>query len=85
MPHAIRIDLTRPIADVLKDARKRAAAKGGSVTGDDAAGAFSGATPLGAIEGTYRVSGRTVELEITQKPMILGLALIEQKLREFFA
>jgi hypothetical protein len=85
MPHSIRIDLSRPVADVLQDARRRAAAKGGAITGDDAAGAFSGATPIGSIEGTYRVSGRTVELEITQKPMILGMALIEQKLREFFA
>ena len=84
MANLILIPITRSVDALLKDARERAERAGGSVTGDTTAGKFQGATPLGPVSGSYRIQGDHVELTILQKPFLVGLNLIEDKLREYF-
>lgn len=59
--------------------------EGGQFTGDTVAGRFSGASPLGAIEGRYTVQGESIRITITSKPMFVPCVAIEAKIRKYFA
>jgi hypothetical protein len=56
---------------------------GGNFTGDTEEGRYSVWTPIGSISGNYSVSGQTIHIDVTDKPMILSCSLIEKKLNEF--
>jgi len=55
---------------------------GGEFSGDTASGFYSVPTPLGSIEGSYAVSGQTIQIDVLEKPVILTCGLIEKKLRQ---
>lgn len=57
----------------------------GVCEGDHDAGQFRGQTPIGAIEGSYRAEpgGNELVVEITKKPMLVPLSLIENEARKF--
>jgi len=55
---------------------------GGSVEGDKNAGTIRVSSPLGAVEGTYEVGGKTIRIELTRKPFLVPASKIEELLRQ---
>ncbi len=50
---------------------------GGSVSGDETKGTFSVPTPIGAIAGTYAISGQECTIHITQRSFFLPCKTIK--------
>ena len=67
-------------ASLLQHAKSAAVEAGATLTGDTNSGNFSGK----GIEGYYVVSGNTVHVTITKKPIALLDPVIESQLRNFF-
>ncbi|GHO49121.1 hypothetical protein [Ktedonospora formicarum] len=61
-------------------AKHAADAAGATLRGDEKSGTFSGK----GVEGRYDVSGQTVHVTITKKPVIVSDSAVESRLREFF-
>lgn len=55
---------------------------GGEFSGDSVTGFFSVPTPIGSIEGSYSVSGQTIQIDVLEKPILLTCSLIEMKLND---
>ncbi|HLX63987.1 MAG TPA: hypothetical protein VKX17_22130 [Planctomycetota bacterium] len=58
---------------------------GGSLIGDEKSGAFTGQTPMGAVEGNYSAAGNTVTITITKKPFMVPLSMIQTQIKKAFA
>ena len=70
----------------LERVEKTITSKGGSFTGDTTQGQFSGVTPVGNVKGKYTVNAnKDIEITITDKPFIAPMAIIENKIRDYFA
>ena len=54
---------------------------GGELDGDAQAGFYSVPTPVGTIEGSYAVSGQSIQIDVLEKPIYLSCALIEKTLK----
>jgi hypothetical protein len=75
-------DLTATLVRV----EKTITSKGGSFSGDTTQGQFSGVTPVGNVKGKYTVNAnKDIEITITDKPFIAPMAIIENKIRDYFA
>lgn len=59
--------------------------QGGTFSGNDTAGKFSGSTPIGAVDGDYLVDAGVIRITITNKPMMAPCGAIEAKIRGYFA
>ena len=66
---------------VLARAQGLIVAEGGSFSGDAHAGKFSGASPVGPVEGRYTVQGASIRITITNKPMLAPCGAIEARIR----
>ncbi|WNG17137.1 hypothetical protein [Cystobacter fuscus] len=51
---------------------------GGSFSGNDSSGNYTVPTPLGKIAGSYDITGQTASLNITQKPLLLSMDMIQK-------
>jgi hypothetical protein len=70
----------------LERVEKTITSKGGSFTGNTTQGQFSGVTPVGNVKGKYTVNAnKDIEITITDKPFIAPMAIIENKIRDYFA
>lgn len=75
---------------IIKDPEKRfaqglAAAKdfGVTVEGDVTGGTVSGKSPLGVVKAAYRALGNgQYQIEVLEKPFLVPMSMIEQKVRE---
>ena len=68
-------DLVRRVDEAIEKA-------GGELSGDSSEGAYYIPTPIGPITGTYTVTGQTIQIEVTQKPVILTCNMIGGKLND---
>ena len=59
--------------------------EGGQFAGDATGGRFSGATPVGPIEGRYAIQGNVIRVTITSKPLLAPCGAIESRIRKYFA
>jgi hypothetical protein len=80
MAKTFDITFSGDATSLLQHAKKAAAESGATLTGDTRHGNFSGK----GIEGHYVVSGNTVHVTITKKPIIIADSVIESRLRKFF-
>ena len=80
MSKSFSVPFTGDAASLLGRARKAAAENGAQVTGDTNKGTFSGR----GVEGSYTVSGNTVNVTVDKKPMIIPWSLVESQLKQFF-
>jgi hypothetical protein len=80
MTKKFSIKLTRDPSEVFTQFKAYAAKNGVGVSGDHQLGQFNGK----GIVGSYALSGKTLNITIEKKPMLLGWSLIENKVREFF-
>jgi hypothetical protein len=56
---------------------------GGTFNGNDAGGNFEVPTPLGKVAGMYTIEGSTLNINIGQKPFLLGCGQIENFLKSY--
>ncbi len=80
MSKSFSIPFIGDTTSLLERARKAAADNGAQVTGDTHKGTFSGR----GVEGSYTVSGNTVNVTVDKKPMIIPWSLVESQLKQFF-
>jgi hypothetical protein len=82
MPKTFTFPLPAGKAPEALLSRARAAGKSVGVVfaGDSAGGTFKGVA-----EGSYRVSGSSIEVTVDKKPMIAPWSMIESKLKELFS
>jgi hypothetical protein len=73
------------VADALTRARRAVEEAGGTLTGDESGGQFSGKSPIGSIAGRYSVVDGEVKVTITQKPFLVPESSLMAKVREYFA
>ncbi|MBI1349239.1 hypothetical protein GC163_23465 [bacterium] len=58
--------------------------RGGTVTWTDQAGTFSLSLPIGgAITGSFAITGKSLTITITQRPMLVSCGTLESKLQDF--
>lgn len=58
--------------------------RGGTVTGTDQTGTFSLPLPIvGAITGSFAITGKSLAITITQRPMLVSCGTLESKLQDF--
>ena len=67
---------------LVQRARKEIQAAGGSFSGDESQGGFQAKTPLGSIQGTYRVLDQQIALAITKKPFLISCSRIQKQLEQ---
>lgn len=84
MAHTFSFDVPDDAATALAKASSLVKGAGGSFAGDENGGTFAGKTPAGDVKGRYQVAGKTVTIEITDKPFIVPKTLVESKVKEFF-
>lgn len=65
----------------LDKARKAVQSQGGTFTGDTSAGQFSVTVFGNVIAGNYTVAGSDLQVQITQKPVLLPCPAIESYLK----
>jgi hypothetical protein len=68
-------DLVRRVDEAIGNA-------GGEFSGDSKQGAYYVPTPVGPIMGTYAVTGQTIQIDVTQKPIVLTCNMIGNKLKD---
>jgi hypothetical protein len=68
-------ELVRRVDEAIENA-------GGEFSGDSLGGAYYIPTPIGPIMGTYIVTGQTIQIDVTQKPVILTCNMIGGKLSD---
>ena len=56
---------------------------GATFEGNESAGNFSLATPLGQVKGSYSITSNVATFDITEKPFFVNCNLIESKLKGF--
>ncbi len=66
--------------ELVEKVRKAVRGAGGELDGDAQAGFYSVPTPIGVIEGSYAVSGQSIQIDVLEKPIYLSCALIETTL-----
>jgi hypothetical protein len=81
MAKTFKLEIKTSADEMLKKAKDEAAKSGASLDGDASSGRFSGS----GVAGTYRVVGDSVEITIEKKPLVVPMALVESKVREFFS
>ena len=79
------IPVPADLAAALARVQRLITNEGGSFSGDTTAGRFSGASPVGPVEGRYTVQGAAIRITITNKPMLAPCGAIEARIRSYFA
>jgi hypothetical protein len=75
------IPFTGSANDLLEKAKSKLAQMNGTITGSETAGSFAVSSPIGAVTGTYTISGQTFTVTVTEKPMMLGCGMLEGLLK----
>lgn len=84
MGFSFRVDIPGDVKGALAKVKQAIVSKGGTFTGDERSGNFSGATPLGAIKGEYAVDAQVAEIKIVNSPFVVPRSTIESTIRKFF-
>lgn len=82
MSHVFDIPLTTDdVAALLDKAKRLAEENGGSFIGDTQAGKFA----ADGVEGAYEVVGKTLHLQLFDKPWLATWSMVESAVRAFFS
>lgn len=69
---------------IVAELREQLKRWGAAVSGTDESGTFSAAIPGGgSLSGSYRTSGKSLEINITARPDALTCGTIESKMQDF--
>jgi hypothetical protein len=75
------LDVVDDVAAAMDRVRSAVTGAGGQFAGDATAGTFGLVTPIGAVRGSYAVSGQRVHISVLEKPVFLGCGMIEDRLK----
>lgn len=75
-------DVPHPPDDLLAQIQRSLETAGGTFQPFPSGGAFTFPTPVGLFRGELRISGRSISVEVRDKPIFVPCSLIEAKLRE---
>lgn len=70
------------IADIVPLLMEELRANGASVSGAAGSGKLSISTPVGPIEGSWTIDGKSLVIEVTQRPSAVSCGRIESKLQD---
>lgn len=79
------LEFTGSPEELVSRAKQAIQHAGGTFDGDSAAGAFDLKTPLGTVKGNYTLQENAIQVQITQKPLLLSCARIEDELRNYLS
>lgn len=86
MAHTFTIMASDGIASLIMRVESAITSNGGSFSGNEEKGIFSGRTPLGFIKGEYCCTlDNDIEVTIVDKPFFVPYSVIESKIREYFS
>ncbi len=81
MAHHFDLPLEGSVEQTLEKARKAIESGNGTLTGDNSTGSFAIPAGLSKIKGNYVVENNKLKIEITNKPIYVSNAMIEQTLK----
>jgi len=81
MAHTFSISIKGSAQKMVDKVKALAEKEGGSFYGTAESGSFSG----GKVKGTYRVYSDSVQITLTEKPMVVPWWKIEKEIRKFFS
>jgi len=77
--------LTGDIRQLFAKAKAEAEKAGGTISGDERSGGFSGKTPVGTIHGAYTVVDGVLTVTIGKKPMLVPESAIREAFNGYFS
>ncbi len=83
MANTFSVTFRGPAVGTLGKAKTAILKGGGTFNGDERKGDFIVNTPAGKVKGNYTIVGQVFTLNITDKPFIVPLSVIESQVREF--
>ncbi len=72
------------VAETLDAAREALAGYGGRLKGDSKSGEILAKTPVGDVEGVYRVANESLTIRVTKKPRLAPCKAIRKVVTVFF-
>jgi hypothetical protein len=66
------------VSDLVTNLKDRIEQANGDFNGNTSGGSFSVPTPLGRIEGTYKINGQLLLIAISKRPIIISCNKIAQ-------
>ena len=69
--------------ELMSVAQKAIIKAGGEFSGDESAGSFSIATPIGKIAGDYVIEDNVFTLTVTQRPLLIPCKVIETEIGKY--
>ncbi len=76
------INFTGDVTEMVNKTRDGITKAGGKFEGDNSAGSVSMSSPVGEIAGSYTITGQSLNIEITKKPIFVPCDLIESELKK---
>ncbi|MCL1859366.1 MAG: hypothetical protein FWF92_09050 [Oscillospiraceae bacterium] len=80
MPFSFEISKPQNIKSTLITTRQKIINSGGTFSGDDQSGKFTGK----GVEGIYRVGNSAIIITITQKPALYPAAAVKSAIENYF-
>lgn len=80
MPFSFEISKPQNIKNALINARQKIINSGGSFSGDENSGKFSGM----GVDGIYTVGNSVIEITITKKPPLYPTAAVKSAIENYF-
>lgn len=74
------IPVSGSVETMLGKARAAVEKNGGTINGDTTSGSFE-VSVMGTIRGNYTVTGSQININVTDKPMLVGCGMIENFLK----
>jgi hypothetical protein len=69
-------------AETIKKVKTKIEEEGGNFNGDENKGNFSLPTPIGEIEGGYKVTADELKIDIYKKPSFIPCSMLESELKK---
>ena len=71
------VPFTGSASDLVVKLREKVEGADGTFNGDTSSGNYLVPTPLGKIEGTYKINAQIISVVITKKPIVISCHAIE--------
>lgn len=81
--HSFSVSFTGTADETVAKAKASIEKFGGTFTGDASNGDLVASTPAGKVKGSYTVAGQTITITITDKPFVVPVSVIEDRIRKF--
>jgi len=80
MPFSFEVPKPENIKSALSETRKKITGSGGSFSGDEESGKFSGK----GVDGIYRVGDSAIIITITRKPALYPASAVRSAIEDYF-